>query len=119
MKSSPIHIIRVGMGITFLWVGVLIFSQPEVWGSLIQPWAAGLLPLSLKTSMIGTAVMDVVIGFLLLTELWVPFAATIGFLHFITIITVVGIDSITVRDIGLTFATLALAFAYWPQKDNS
>jgi nitroreductase/dihydropteridine reductase len=69
MKISSYHIIRVGLAITFLWIGVLIFKSPEGWGTLIQPWAAGLLPVSLKTAMIATAILDLAIGLLLLIDI--------------------------------------------------
>jgi uncharacterized membrane protein YkgB len=32
MKKTSYHILRVGVAITFLWIGVLIFKQPEAWG---------------------------------------------------------------------------------------
>lgn len=115
MRTSAFHILRVGTAITFLWVGVLIFREPEAWGGLLQPWAAGLLPIPLREAMIGTAILDLLIGFFLLVDKYVWLFSLIGLAHLIIVITVVGINAITVRDIGLAAAVLSLLFASWPK----
>jgi len=112
MKTASFHILRVGIAITFLWIGVLIFRQPEAWGGYFLPWAADILPMPLKEVMIGTAILDIVVGFLLLINMLVWPAALLATLHLATVIAV----SITVRDIGLFAATLALAVDTWPRK---
>lgn len=115
MKYSE-NIIRVGLGITFLWIGVLIFKHPEAWGQALQPWAAGLLPIDLRTAMMQTAIFDIVVGFFLLVEFKPAFFSFLALLHLATVITVVGITGITARDIGLAAMALALTIHYWPRK---
>ncbi len=112
------HIVRVGMAITFLWIGVLIFREPEAWGGLIQPWAAGILPVSLKEAMIGTAVLDFVIGFFLLVDKWTFIFSSLAVFHLMSVIAVVGIDAITVRDIGLAASAFALVLATRPHSSG-
>jgi hypothetical protein len=34
MIKTSFHILRVGLAITFLWIGVLIFKNPESWGGV-------------------------------------------------------------------------------------
>ncbi len=116
MKPSAYHILRIGMAITFLWIGVLIFKEPESWGGFVQPWVVKLLPVPLREAMIGTAVLDFILGLLMLLDVWVWLAAAIASAHLIMVLTVSGIDSITVRDIGLLAATLALVAATVPDK---
>lgn len=116
MKKPAFHIVRVGLGITFLWIGILIFAQPEQWGNLLLPWAAGILPIPLYEAMIGTAVLDIVIGFFLLIDVATWFFASLAFLHLVTVIIVVGIRAGTARDLGLLAASLALIFDAWPFK---
>lgn len=58
--------------------------------------------------MIMTAVLDIIIGFFLLIDSFVWLAALIGATHLIIILTVSGITDITVRDIGILAAVLAL-----------
>lgn len=114
--SSGFHILRVGLGITFLWVSVLIFKEPGAWGLMIQPWAAGLLPLPLEQAMLGTALLDAVIGILLLTDVFTWLAALLGAMHLAIVLTVAGIDTITSRDIGLLAGALALLVDSLPEK---
>lgn len=103
------------MAITFLWIGVLIFKTPEAWGGYLQPWAAGLLPIPLKQAMIGTAFLDVTIGFFLLIDSFVWMAALVGAIHLVVVLTVSGITEITVRDIAILAATVALMSDSLPQ----
>jgi len=108
MKRTSFHILRVGVAITFIWIGVLIFKTPEAWGGYLQPWAAGLLPIPIAQAMIGTAILDIAIGFLLLIDSFVWLAALVGAIHIIIVLTVSGITDITVRDITIFAAAIAL-----------
>jgi len=108
MSKTSFHILRVGVAVTFLWIGILIFKEPEAWGSLLQPWAAGLLPVSIREAMIGTAILDLAIGALLLTGFAVWLGALIGALHLVVVLVTAGINAVTVRDIGLLSASVAL-----------
>lgn len=108
MNKASFHILRVGLAITFLWIGVLIFKQPEAWGGYLMPWAAGLLPIPIEEAMLGTAVLDILIGIFLLFDYFVWLAALAGIVHLIIVLTVSGVTDITVRDIGILAATIAL-----------
>lgn len=116
MKTAAFHILRVGTAITFLWIGILILKTPESWGGLIQPWAQHLLILPLKTVMIVTAILDLAVGVLLLIDWWTWVAGLIGAFHILMVLVVVGINDITVRDIGLFAAALALMFDRLPPR---
>ncbi len=115
MKNTGYHIMRVAMGITFLWIGVLIFRDPEFWGGFLQPWALNLLPQSLEVTMIEIAILDIVIGVLFLIDSFVWVAGLLGALHMVIVLTVSGIDAITVRDIGLLGGCLALFWSDLPE----
>lgn len=113
-RKASFHIVRVGLAVTFLWIGVLIFKQPDAWGGYLQPWAAGLLPLPIEQAMIGTAILDIVIGVLLLIDSFVWLAALVSALHLIIVLTVSGITDITVRDIAILAAAIALIADSFP-----
>lgn len=108
MKKTSFHIVRVGLAITFLWIGVLIIRQPEAWGGYLEPWAAGLVPVPLEQAMWGTAFLDIVIGILFLIDWKTWFAGLLAAVHLVIVLTVSGITDITVRDIGLLAAALAV-----------
>ncbi|OHA13343.1 MAG: hypothetical protein A2909_00490 [Candidatus Tagabacteria bacterium RIFCSPLOWO2_01_FULL_39_11] len=114
--TTGFHFLRVGLAITFLWIGVLIFKNPEAWGGYLQPWAAGLLPIPLSQAMIGTAILDIVIGAFLLVDFLPWLAAFVGAIHILIVLAVSGITDITVRDIGLLVAALAIMIDSLPQS---
>ncbi len=120
MNKYAFHLLRVGLAITFLWIGLLILKNPEAWGGYLQPWAADLLPIPLAQAMVGTAVFDLLIGFLLLINTWTWLAAFVAAFHLIVVLTASGISEVTVRDIGLLSGALAIFVdAYpniWPRK---
>ncbi|KAA0206356.1 DoxX family membrane protein [Candidatus Uhrbacteria bacterium] len=110
MKAYPaaFHILRVGMAVTFLWVGLLILKSPEAWGGYLQPWAMGLLPVPVGQLMIGTAIFDLAVGFLLLVNVRTWVVSLLAAFHLAVVMIVSGINAVTVRDIGLFAAALAL-----------
>lgn len=116
MNKTSFHILRVGLAITFLWIGVLIFKQPEAWGGYLQPWAAGLLPVPIEQAMMGTAVLDIAIGALLLVESFVWLATLAGALHIAIVLVTSGITDITVRDIAILAGALALMADSLPEN---
>jgi hypothetical protein len=107
------------MAITFLWIGILIFRDPVAWGAYLQPWAAGLLPIPLRQAMIGTAILDLVLGALFLVDAWVWLAGLVGAMHLVVVLAVSGINAITVRDVGLLAAAIALAVTTWPRSKET
>lgn len=115
LQPAPYHILRVGMSITFLWIGVLIFRDPEFWGGFLQPWAAGLLPVPIEEAMIGTAVLDILVGLFLLIDVGTWVAALVGTAQLVIVLVTSGIDAVTVRDLGLLGGTISLLWSGLPQ----
>ena len=114
-KTSAYHIMRVAMGITFAWVGILIFKEPESWSGFVQPWIADLLPFPLVQAMIAVAILDLLIGLLLLVDAWVWIVAAVAASHLALVLAVAGIDQVTVRDIGLLGAAIMLFWEDAPE----
>lgn len=116
MRITPngYHILRIGMGITFLWIGVLIWKDPMGWGGFLQPWALKLLIMPVKQVMMITAVSDIILGILLLANAWTFLASFIASVHLLIILITSGINEVTIRDIGLLGGTIALAMSAWP-----
>lgn len=108
MTNASKLVLRVGIGITFLWIGILIFRDPTGWAAFIQPWAAKLIPGSIQTAMLQTAVLDMIIGVLLILGLWTWLASLLGVIHLIIVLVTAGITDVTARDIGLLAASLSL-----------
>ena len=115
MNKLAFQILRVGIGMTFLWISILIFMNPAEWGAMIQPWAISLLPVSVTQAMIATAILDALVGIFLLINVFTWLAAFLGALHLVVVLTTTGITGITIRDIGLLTAATALFIGYFPE----
>lgn len=118
IRQASFHILRVGLSITFLWIGILILKDPQGWGGYIQPWLLSLLPLSVSHIMYSTAILDITIGVLLLIDYFTWQAALVGALHLVIVLMASGINAITVRDIGLLAGCLALFMARFNKVPN-
>jgi uncharacterized membrane protein YphA (DoxX/SURF4 family) len=116
MSKSSFHILRVGTAITFLWIGILILKEPDAWGGFILPWVEKLLPISIHDTMISTAILDLIIGALLLFDTLVWIAAFLGAGHMLIVLTVSGINEVTVRDIAILAGSIALFADSLPQS---
>ncbi len=110
MKIKGITFLRLGLGVTFLWIGVKIFQDPRAWASFLQDWVVKLLPVSPVTLMKFTSYLDVGLGLLLILGQFVKLTAAVCVVQLIAILVSSGITDITVRDIGLLGASLALFF---------
>lgn len=120
MKKSSYHIIRVGLAITFIWIGVLIFKDPQSWAGYIKPWAVDILPIPLNQAIIFTAIFDIIVGALLLIDWQSRIAGILAAIHLIIVLIVGGITDITVRDIGLLTACIAIIIESSPfRRHNS
>ncbi len=115
MKRLSYHISRIGLGITFLWIGVLIFNNPVGWGGYVQPWALSLLPVPVVQIMTATAILDMTLGVLLLLNIFVWAVSFVAALHVVSVLIVSGITDITVRDIAIFYCALALLVDSLPQ----
>ena len=116
MNKTSFNILRVGLAITFLWIGILIFKDPEAWGGYMSQWVIDLLPMPVKEAMLGTAILDIAIGIFLLFDVFVWLAALVGALHLVVVLAVTGITDVTVRDVGILAGVVALMIDSLPKN---
>lgn len=119
MEKASFHILRVGTGITFLWIGILILRDPVAWSGMLLWWARDLLnmfSISPAEALVAAAFLDIAVGFFLLIDVFSWAVALMGVLHLLIVLVTVGINVITIRDIGLLAATFALFLDSCPEK---
>lgn len=114
MSNPAYHILRIALAVTFVWVGIMILRDPVSWGAFVDQWAVDLIPLELNRLMFATGVLDIAVGGLFLFNIFTRFAALLASVHLAGILITSGIDAVTVRDIGLLGATLALMLSKKP-----
>ena len=116
MDKPESRILRIGLAVTFIWIGVFIFRSPEPWGALMRPWVREVLPIPVRPLMIGTAILDVIIGGMFFVKTLTWRAASLASVHLILILVTTGITDATVRNIGLLAATTVLMVSVLPDR---
>lgn len=114
MEKYPQTLLRLGLGITFFWIGILIFQNPLSWGNYLSSWASNLFASHLYTMMLLTSFLDITIGLFLLFNFLTWVTSLLATFHLITVLIVSGITEITIRDVGLLGTSLALLIQTLP-----
>jgi len=108
------HILRLGLAITFIWTGLMIIQNPEIWSSFLPQY---FLQSEYSTEFtLAVGFFDTIVGFFLVANRWVWFISLLAALHMLGILVTSGVNSITVKDIGLLSMALALLFFNIPHN---
>ena len=100
-------LLRFSLGFVFLWFGIDKFVHPEIWAGWMPSW----LVLPQTQFIYALGVVETVIGLCLVLRVAVSVAACAAAFLLACIIVSVPWSEISVRDIGLLGAVLALVFA--------
>jgi uncharacterized membrane protein YphA (DoxX/SURF4 family) len=106
-------VLRLGLAIVFGWFGIDKFLHVEAWYGWIPGWLA-FVPQDAFLYVLGSA--EVIIALLLLGGKYVRFASIACAAFLAGVVLSFGINEVTVRDIGLIAAALALALSPQPIK---
>ncbi|MDE2001845.1 MAG: hypothetical protein KGI60_04765 [Patescibacteria group bacterium] len=116
MHKSASWVLRIGLSITFFWIGMMILQDPLGWFALVRPWAAALVPGSPAAFMQETAMLDVAVAIMLLIPQLEWVGALVGTIHLLTVMLSVDVADFLVRDIGLLGAASALLIDSFPSS---
>lgn len=106
-----------GLGLTFLYAGVMGFADPVSWVGYVPAWVESLTPI--ETFTVAHGVFQVLLGAALLCGVLPRAAAAIAVADLAAILAFYGIDAVTFRDLGLFFSALALlSFSIKPQPQG-
>jgi|SRR3989344_1746546 len=108
MAKKSFIILRLGLAVVFIWIGIAIFKDPLIWGGFLSPWAEKLLPFALRDVMLIVGVFDMSVGVFFLIPGFVRLASALGFLHLVGVLIVSNVTDVTIRDIGLAAMSLAV-----------
>ena len=103
-------LIRAGLGLVFLWIGIDILRHPETWIGYVPPELP--LDLSRETALKLNGLLDIALGLFLMTDKAPKMTAAVAVLHLVGILITQGINAVIIRDVGLLGAALGLLV--WP-----
>jgi len=109
---SPILLLRVGVGLTLLYIGVVAVADPETWALYVPLWVPG--PAVSCITVCG--VLDLVLAALIIAGRALPLASFLAAFHFAALILGYGVDDATFQSFGLMFASLALFVLSLPEE---
>lgn len=102
-------ILRLAMTAVFVWFGVSQILNTGPWVSLVPSWATGFGLNAVDVVHLNGA-FELILALLLGTGFYVRWVAGLLANHLFVITTGLGLSATGVRDFGLSFATLAIAF---------
>lgn len=108
MNNRALLVLRICLGITFVWIGTLIVQDPEGWAGLIRSELAPFMPGDPATMMFSTGIIDIIIGLMLIFGVWLWIAGLFAALHMLGVILTIYVGDSTARDIGLMGAGFAV-----------
>lgn len=108
--TLSIHILRLGLGITFVLTGILILKDDDKWAHMVPDWFSRYVS-SVRSFMIATALFDLAVGGWLISGYLTSLAAVVAAIHLLGVLIATGRHTFheTYRDIGLLFMAVALA----------
>jgi uncharacterized membrane protein len=106
--------LRLGLAFVFLWFGIDKFIHPDYWVNAWVPlWFQGILAnlgIGNLNFIYINGIFEIVIGLGFLFNIFVKLFASLVILFLLLVIFSFGLNEVTVRDIGLIGAALALLF---------
>ena len=101
-------VLRLGGGSVFLWFGIDKWIHPQAWFGYVPDWLWPLTPVGPEETLIILGILEFGIGAALIMGKYVREAAILAVVQLLMIVLVVGVNEISVRDVGLIGIYLAL-----------
>jgi len=120
IKTSNLFL-RLGLAFVFLWFGVDKFIHPDYWINAWLPlWLQGILTrfgIGNLNFIYANGIFEVVIGLGFVFNIFVKLLALLTVLFLLFVLISFGLNEVTIRDVGLIGAALALLF--WNGRKRS
>ena len=110
MKKWAPAVLRLGLAMVFIWFGSNQLLNQAMWMGLIPKSLVSMTGISAGTFVIINGIFEIFMATLLAFGIGIRIVATLLFLHLIMIISDLGLTAVGIRDVGLMFAMLSVAF---------
>jgi len=102
-------VLRVGLGLIFLWFGFQQVTDTAAWLGWVPPWVLGMSPVGAETIIMVNGIAQLVFALFLFLGLFLRVFALLAAVHMLGILVSVGFNEIGVRDFAIFTGALALA----------
>jgi len=111
MNNYSRLILRIGLGLVFIYFGLIQFINPERWTDLLPEFLTKLSLFKPEIFILINGMFDTLVGFCLILGLFVRIFSLLAFLHLISIsLFSLGFNTSGIRDLGLAISALSLFF---------
>jgi uncharacterized membrane protein YphA (DoxX/SURF4 family) len=111
MTSRALLVLRIGLGITFIWIGTLIVQDPAGWAGLIRSDVSGFMIGDPTITMRATGIFDILLGLMFIFGVWLWLMGLIGAIHMLIVIATIYLGDSTARDVGILGGCLAVTLS--------
>ncbi|MBI2662001.1 DoxX family membrane protein [Candidatus Woesearchaeota archaeon] len=101
-------LLRISVALVFVWFGVSQIYTPYNWIGFIPPFISSLI--SAQTVVMINGSLEIILGLMMIFGIYLRFAALVLGVHVIGIALSLGYTAVTVRDLGLGFASISVFF---------
>ncbi len=105
-KLSPVLLLRIGLGLVFIYAGAHAIADPGSWTGFVPGWLGNIM--NPVTFVYIHGAFELLLGLGIVIGLFLPILSLLAFLDFLAILVFFGVDDVTFRDFGLLMSTLAL-----------
>ena len=107
--KNPLFVIRIGLAVVFLWIGIDTLLHPIVWLAWVPQWLLNIIPFSPTMFMYIQGSVHVLLGSLLLVGFLTRKAAAVAAVILAAIIITLGFNDLAARDFAILTIAIALA----------
>ena len=99
-------LLRISLSLLFLWFGVSQLYSPAEWTGVVPAQISSII--SAGTIVMLNGALEIILGLMLLSGIYVRFSALVLGLHLLSIALSMGYSSVAIRDLALALATLSI-----------
>jgi len=99
-------LLRVGLGLIFIYAGLQSLLDPSSWIGFLPYWLTPIIHPAIAIKI--HAIISLIVGFSLLAGFRLKLFSVLAFLELAAILIFYGVDNVTFRDFGLATAAIAL-----------
>ena len=107
--KNPLFVIRIGLAVVFLWIGIDTLLHPIVWLAWVPQWLLNIIPFSPTMFMYIHGSIEALLGLMLLVGFLTRKVAAVVAVMLAAIIVILGFNDLAARDFAILTIAVALA----------
>ena len=107
--KNPLFVIRIGLAVVFLWIGIDTLLHPIVWLAWVPQWLLNIIPFSPTMFMYIHGSIEALLGLMLLVGFLTRKVSAVAAVMLAAIIVILGFNDLAARDFAILTIAVALS----------